>query len=58
MSDQWIFDSIANGVPGTSMAPWGVVLKADDLWTVVTYLRNEASAEIKRIETTGVLGGE
>ncbi len=58
MSDEWIIDSISNGVPGTSMAPWGAVLKKEVLWSIVSYLRAEAAAEIKRMESSGTLGGE
>ncbi len=58
MSDNWMFDSISNGVPGTSMAPWGVALDNEERWSIIHYLRAEATAEIKRMESSGTLGGE
>lgn len=58
MSDHWMFDSISNGVPGTSMAPWGGALNDEDRWSIISYLRAEADAEIKRMQASGTLGGE
>jgi cytochrome c oxidase cbb3-type subunit 2 len=58
MSDHWMFDSISNGVPGTSMAPWGAALKKEERWSIINYLRAEVIAETKRMQSTGTLGGE
>jgi cytochrome c oxidase cbb3-type subunit I/II len=58
MDDHWMFDSISNGVPGTSMAPWGAALNTEERWSIITYLRAEAASEKKRMESSGALGGE
>jgi mono/diheme cytochrome c family protein len=53
-----MFDSISNGVPGTSMAPWGAALNKEERWSIINYLRAEVIAETKRMQSTGTLGGE
>ena len=42
ITDNRLYDSIANGVAGTSMSPWGPVLKEEGIWNVINYLRAEA----------------
>ena len=48
-SDQEIFNSIANGVPGTRMPGWGKALPQgdDDVWRVVAYLRSASTCAAK-----------
>ncbi len=55
MSDEWMKDSISNGVPGTSMGPWGAALDKEVIWSIINYLRSEAAAEIKRMESSGAI---
>jgi len=45
LNDYRIFDSIANGVFGTSMSPWNNVFDRDRIWSIITYLRSEAKKE-------------
>lgn len=45
LDDSRVYDSIANGVAGTSMSPWGNVLKPEEIWHMVNYLRAEAKKE-------------
>lgn len=45
LSDFRLFDSIANGVAGTSMSPWNSVLDKVTIWSIITYLRSEAKKE-------------
>ena len=49
-SDQQIFDSIANGVPGTRMPAWKGALPQgdDDIWRVVAYLRSASECKQTR----------
>lgn len=54
-SDQEIFTTISNGVPGTAMPPngatqQGVGMTEDEIWQVITYIR---SVEHKPVEMTG-----
>ncbi len=42
MSDARLFDSITNGVPGTSMLPWIGVLSDEERWHTINFLRAEA----------------
>lgn len=54
-SDQEIFTTISNGVPGTAMPPngatqQGVGMTEEEIWQVITYIR---SIEHKPIEMTG-----
>ena len=48
-SDQEIFNSISNGVPGTRMLGWGKALPQgdDDVWRVVAYLRSASTCAAK-----------
>lgn len=41
-SDLFMYRTIAGGRPGTAMGAFGVSLKADEIWQVVTFLREEA----------------
>lgn len=45
LDDSRAYDSIFNGVSGTSMSPWGNVLKPEEIWHMVNYLRVEAKKE-------------
>lgn len=45
LSDARVYDSITNGVPGTSMQPWIGVLTDEERWQTITYLRMEAEKE-------------
>jgi mono/diheme cytochrome c family protein len=51
LADSRLFDSITNGVPGTSMAPWINVLTEGERWDIVNFLRSEADGERRRVET-------
>ncbi len=45
MADARLYDSITNGVPGTSMLPWLSVLTDDERWHIINYLRSLANLE-------------
>lgn len=45
LSDARLYDSVTNGVPGTSMLPWIGVFGDEDRWSVINYLRAEADAQ-------------
>jgi len=45
MSDARLYDSITNGVPGTSMLPWIKVFSDDDRWHIINFLRSQADLE-------------
>lgn len=45
LSDARLYDSIANGVPGTSMQPWGGVFADQEVWEIIQFLRFEASQQ-------------
>jgi mono/diheme cytochrome c family protein len=45
MPDGRLYESITNGVPGTSMGPWIKVLSDDERWEVLSYLRDRARQE-------------
>jgi DMSO reductase family type II enzyme heme b subunit len=45
-SDQDVFRIITEGMPGTSMPPWGV-LSARDRWNVIAYIKSFASEKFK-----------
>jgi mono/diheme cytochrome c family protein len=42
LSDSRVYDSITNGVPGTSMSPWIQSTSAEERWHLIHYLREEA----------------
>ena len=42
LSDARLYDSITNGVPGTSMLPWIGPLSDADRWATILFLRSEA----------------
>ncbi|MDZ7291567.1 MAG: c-type cytochrome [candidate division KSB1 bacterium] len=42
LSDARLYDSITNGVPGTSMLPWLGVLGDEERWATIVFLRAEA----------------
>ncbi len=45
MSDSRLYDSMTNGVPGTSMSPWIKVMTDEERWSVINYLRDRAREE-------------
>jgi mono/diheme cytochrome c family protein len=62
LADSRVYESITNGVPGTSMAPWISVLNDEERWKLVLFLRDQAASELKRTEhpdeATGKTGDE
>jgi len=44
LTDARIYDSVTNGVPGTSMLPWIGVLDDEERWRIIQYLRARADA--------------
>jgi len=50
MKDARLYESITNGVPGTSMQPWITVLTDEERWNTITYLRDLARQERARTE--------
>jgi mono/diheme cytochrome c family protein len=52
LNDSRLYDSIANGVPGTSMAPWVGVFSENELWEIIQFLRVEAAKRQEAIETS------
>ena len=50
MSDARLYDSITNGVPGTSMLPWIKVLDDNQRWQIINYLRAASVLQIQKIE--------
>lgn len=42
LSDARLYDSITNGVPGTSMLPWIGALSDAERWATILFLRSEA----------------
>lgn len=45
LSDARLYDSVTNGVPGTSMPPWIGVFGDEDRWNILNYLRAEAEVQ-------------
>ena len=45
LSDARLYDSITNGVPGTSMQPWIQVLTDEERWGIINFLRSDADRE-------------
>ncbi len=45
LSDARLYDSITNGVPGTSMQPWIQVLTDEERWSIINFLRSDADRE-------------
>jgi mono/diheme cytochrome c family protein len=50
MHDSRLYDSITNGVPGTSMQPWISVLSDEERWNTISYLRDLARQERTKAE--------
>lgn len=50
MHDSRLYESITNGVPGTSMQPWISVMSDDERWSILTYLRDRAREERENSE--------
>ena len=46
-----LYDSVTNGVPGTSMLPWIGVLSDAERWSTIAYLRARASEERRKAES-------
>jgi cytochrome c oxidase cbb3-type subunit 2/cytochrome c oxidase cbb3-type subunit I/II len=42
VTDQYLFDVVTQGRPGTGMPGWGATLSEQDRWNVVGYLRTLA----------------
>ena len=57
LADGRVYDSITNGVPGTSMQPWIGVLTNEQRWQAICFLRFEAAREGKA-RTAGEGGTE
>jgi mono/diheme cytochrome c family protein len=51
MPDSRLYESITNGVPGTSMGPWIKVMTDEQRWNVLLYLRDRARQERERAES-------
>jgi mono/diheme cytochrome c family protein len=47
LSDSRVYDSITNGVPGTSMQPWIGVLDDAQRWQAIAFLRSEGNREMR-----------
>jgi mono/diheme cytochrome c family protein len=47
LADARVYDSITNGVPGTSMQPWIGVLDDVQRWQAICFLRFEGAREMK-----------
>ena len=45
LTDARVYDSVTNGVPGTSMQPWIGVLTDAERWQAISYLRFEGNRE-------------
>jgi len=45
LSDARIYDSVTNGVPGTSMQPWIGVLSDEERWQIIGFMRSEANEQ-------------
>ncbi len=50
LSDARLYDSITNGVPGTSMLPWLRVMSDNDRWATVLFLRAEADKNRDKVQ--------
>ncbi|HUI11453.1 MAG TPA: c-type cytochrome [Bacteroidota bacterium] len=46
LADSRVYDSITNGVPGTSMQPWIGVLTDAERWQAICFLRHEGEREM------------
>jgi len=46
LADGRVYDSITNGVPGTSMQPWIGVLTDTERWQAICFLRHEGDREL------------
>ncbi len=53
MPDSRLYDSITNGVPGTSMSPWIKVMNDSERWSLLLFLRDQAREERERSEKNG-----
>jgi mono/diheme cytochrome c family protein len=52
LSDARLYDSITNGVPGTSMLPWIGPLNDEQRWNAILYLRTEADKNREKGEVS------
>jgi mono/diheme cytochrome c family protein len=50
LSDPRTYDSITNGVPGTSMMPWIKVISQRERWDIINFLRARATEKISKIK--------
>lgn len=55
-SDDFLFQTIKNGRPGTTMIPWGGTLKDDDIESVIAYLRTLEPAPAAAIDESPLRG--
>jgi len=53
LADARVYDSITNGVPGTSMQPWLGVLTDAERWQAICFLRHEGDRELKARSGSG-----
>jgi len=53
LADARVYDSITNGVPGTSMQPWIGVLTDAERWQAICFLRHEGDRELKARSGSG-----
>lgn len=44
-ADEYYFDVIQNGKPGTVMPPWGNMLSAEEITALIAFVRSDPSAE-------------
>jgi mono/diheme cytochrome c family protein len=52
-TDQEIFNSISNGIPGTAMTAWGEVLNSDQINQLVKFIRTFTGGETSTGAATG-----
>lgn len=50
LNDARLYDSLTNGVPGTSMQPWISVLTDEERWSIIGWLRGEADVQREKGE--------
>jgi len=53
LTDARLYDSVTNGVPGTSMQPWIDVFTDEQRWNILGWLRGQADLQRERGEQIG-----
>lgn len=53
-SDAYMYRTIAAGRPGTPMGAFGPSLKSEEIWQIISFLREEA----KRVKAAAAKGGD